>query len=511
MQIIRQPWHSEKNAEILSALLDLANKEIIRLKKVVSDIEGERALAQQRALNIEESLRVLRKRFFGKKSEKSAGTRERDRLNSDPELLVHSENLLPPAVKKRTRDLETQERIHESSEEELRSMSESLGLKEPSASQWEEISNLFDQSTEIEIIERVYKKILHKRKKYRLKKEFEIPEKEVILTAPSAVKLVPGAGYSIDFAVSVIVDKYLSHIPLERQCRSMGSLGLCGMSTQVLYNLCRISHEHLSEISEKIKAEVISQRLVHSDETKWPVTNGRDSDGYMWIVSNSKGAYYRFEPTRSGKVVKETLEGFSGIVMSDGYAGYYQFRKSQTHVLALCHAHARRYFKDIEDDNPEVKYILDLWEALFKIEHLARSFEELHSLRQDRSQKVIDKMRTWLMEKWPEARGESGLKKAVEYSLNHWVELTEFLKDPIIPLTNNEAERTIRQAVMGRKNFYGSRSIDGADVTATMYTVIESCKRVEIDPRDYLKITLRNLAAGEAALTPFEMARQLRQ
>ncbi len=60
---------------------------------------------------------------------------------------------------------------------------------------------------------------------------------------------------------------------------------------------------------------------------------------------------------------------------------------------------------------------------------------------------------------------------------------TLFLEIPEVPLTNNEAERTIRQAVMGRKNFYGSRSIDGADVAAVIYTIIESCKKVELDPR----------------------------
>lgn len=60
-------------------------------------------------------------------------------------------------------------------------------------------------------------------------------------------------------------------------------------------------------------------------------------------------------------------------------------------------------------------------------------------------------------------------------------------------------ERTIRQAVMGRKNFYGSRSIDGADVAAIMYTIIESCKKVELDPRDYLSITLKSAAARQRA------------
>jgi transposase len=115
---------------------------------------------------------------------------------------------------------------------------------------------------------------------------------------------------------------------------------------------------------------------------------------------------------------------------------------------------------------------------------------------------IINKMKIWLFEKFPESRPESPLRKAIQYSMNHWGELTKFLEDPVIPLSNNEAERTIRQAVMGRKNFYGSRSIDGADVAAIMYTVIESCKKAELDPRQYFLATLKKATAGEPAETP---------
>lgn len=507
----RPVWYDESNPEILRALLDLSNNEIKRLRSVVTQIEKESAKTAQEKFTFEESLKILRKKYFGKKSEKSAKPRERDRLNDDPELTVHSHNLLPPPTKKQVRDLETQEIVHPSNNEDLKSMSESLGLKNPGAHQWEEIPGLFDQSVEITVVEREYKKILHKRKKYRLKKEFALPEKQVIVAAPGGVKLIPGGSYSIDFTVATIVDKYVNHIPLERQCRAMGSLGLHGMSTQVLYNLARVAGVHLESIVEQIKNEILRQALVHSDETKWPINNGKDGNGYMWIVSNNCGSYYRFEPTRSGKVVKETLEGFIGVVMSDGYAGYYQFKKSQTQDLALCHAHARRNFWDIKDDNPIANEIIDMWDELFKFERLARNFDELKEIRNTRSRPLIEKMKKWLMDQFPESRPESYLRNAIQYCFNHWPELTKFLDNPIIPLSNNEAERTIRHAVMGRKNFYGSRSIDGADLTAIMYTIIESCKKVELDPRDYFLITLRTAAGGEPTETPFEMAKRQRQ
>lgn len=502
---------SESDPRVLRAIAKMLDSENQRLTDVIKKIQAEQAKQAQQKINIEEFLSIFRKKFFDKSSEKSIKDRNRDRMNEYPELLVHSQNLWPPPRKKATRNLESEERVHEASDEDLKSMSELLELKDPSASQWEEIPNLFDQSVEINIVERQYKKIVHKKKKYRLKKEFELSEKQMIVAAPGPVKFVPGSSYSTEFVASIVIDKYLNHIPLERQCRIMGSLGLGNMHTQVLYNLSRLASEYLFPIAEKIKDEVLDHLLVHSDETPWPINNKKDSDGYMWIISNNRGSYYRFEPTRSGKVVKETLQGFKGTIMTDGYSGYYQFRKDININLSLCHAHARRYFWDIKEDNPVAQEIIDLWENLFKIEHLAKDFDDLKVIRDKKSRPIIDEMKKWLMERFPESRPESPLRKAIQYSMNHWTELTKFLNDPIIPLTNNEAERTIRQAVMGRKNFYGSKSIDGADVAAIMYTLIESCKKVEIDPREYFLVTLKQSSAGESTETPYEMAFRLRQ
>jgi transposase len=502
---------SESNPEILRALAKLLESEVSRLNHVIKQIQDEKVISTQQNLNLEESLNILRKKYFGKSSEKSFQDRKRDRMNEDHELLLHSQNLLPPPKNKAVKDLPQEELIHEASDDDLKSMSEALGLTNASSAQWEEIPGLFDQSVEVTIIERSYKKILHKRKKYRLKKEFALSEKKMMIAAPGPAKFVPGATYSVDFAVSVIIDKYLNHLPLERQCRMMDSLGLHNMQTQTLYNVARLGAEYLGVIAERIKNEVLSHALVHSDETQWPINNKKDSDGYMWIISNNRGSYYRFEPTRSGAVIRETLKEFNGTVITDGYSGYYQFKTSLTKNLALCHAHARRYFWDIQEGNPDVKEILDLYEDLFKLEHLARNFEELKLIRNEKSRLIIDKMKKWLAEKFKESREESPLRKAIQYSQNHWNELIKFLEDPLIPLSNNEAERTIRHAVMGRKNFYGSRSIDGADVAATMYTIIETCKKFELDPREYLLATLKLASEGKPTETPLETACRLRQ
>ncbi len=506
------PIEKENDPRILKGMVMLMDAEIKRLNDLVLKINSEKAKSEQVAFGYEESLKILRKKFFGKSSEKSIRDRFRSNKEADAEVLLHSQNLIPPLEKNKTNKLFEEIQIHEMTDAELKTASLEFGLENPESDQWEKVNNFFEDSVEIEILERSYKKIKHRRQKYKLKSKLNNLDKEsVIITAEGPTKLLPGSSYSIDFAVSSIVDKYLNHIPLERQVRMMNSLGLKCMNTNTLYNLASVVAVYLEPVAEKIKKDILSLGLVHSDETPWPINNNKDSNGYMWIISNQKGSHYKFESTRSGLVIKETLGDYKGTIMSDGYSGYTQFRKENSSITsALCHAHARRYFWDAKETYPEAEEYIKLYEELFLIERSAKSFDELRILRQEKSKIIIDKMYNWLGENLIHARRETSFLKAINYSLKNWKELTLFLEDESIPLTNNEAERTIRHAVMGRKNFYGSRSINGADVTALIYTIIESCKKVELDPREYLLKTVRSAAKKEKLFTPFEMATHLR-
>lgn len=514
---------NENDPRILKELLKLAQNHIKYQDDLLKKYILEKDKALQQKFSAEESFLILQKRMFGKSSEKSARdeTDDFDRLRSadESELTLHSQNIVPPVSKKQTKKLDEQIVYSELSEDELKKASVEMNLEGASADQWEKLDGLVEESVMVTVIERRFLRKVIRRQKYKLKQEFNNTEKDVVLITAEhpELRIAPGCGYSIDFATAVIVDKFLYHLPYERQVREMASLGLQNMSTQVLYNVARLMGLHFESVADEIKNEILSKSLVHADETTWPINNKKDSDGYMWIISNQLGSYYRFEPTRSGKVIKETLENYEGWLMTDGYSGYSQFKeKKDKDVLALkiklaqCHAHARRYFKDVEEQNPEIKEYLEFYKELSLYEKQARDFEDLRIIRRTKSKPLIEKMHAWLLDQLPRSRAELGFRKAIEYSINQWPQLIKFLDDPVIPLTNNEAERSIRQVVMGRKNFYGSRSIDGADLAAMMYTIIESCKKFELDPRQYILETLKASAAKQKALTPYKFALKLR-
>ena len=103
------------------------------------------------------------------------------------------------------------------------------------------------------------------------------------------------------------------------------------------------------------------------------------------------------------------------------------------------------------------------------------------------------------------------MRKAINYTMNHWAGLTLFLTDNRVPLTNNDAERTLRHGVVGRKNFYGSKTINGADVAATLYTIIQSCQKIELEPTSYIRYAVNTKIQGNPPLTTREYARSIRR
>lgn len=92
----------------------------------------------------------------------------------------------------------------------------------------------------------------------------------------------------------------------------------------------------------------------------------------------------------------------------------------------------------------------------------------------------------WMRQERRRLSSRSPLAKAMEYSLKRWPALTRFLEDGRICMTNNAAERAVRGIAMGRKNWTFAGSDSGGRRAAAIYTLIETCKLNDIDPRAWL-------------------------
>lgn len=504
------PIQHETDIEVLrryTLWLEDANQEL--LKENVQ-LKGKLDGSRQGFLNddLRDQLTRLREKFFGFGREELKTRADRPVGHNRPSLKMHGKRWEEtpadgtPQDQRRVGSLPNSI-IHDFNEKELEGEAVTRGILPKTASVWHRMKNFFQDSVEITVIERVYQKVVHRQAKYRLKDEYNTTGKQVIITAPGPVKLKPGCQYSVDFAISVVSDKYEYHLPLERQRRKMEAAGL-DVDVKTLFSLCQTVAEHCDKsVIDKIRQDIFSDFCaVHLDESPWPII-GSDSTSYMWALSNRVGSYYQFEPTRSGKIAKELLKDYKGAVLTDGYAGYNRIKNTEGVRVGHCWSHARREFYERYDDFPnEVVAILKMIDELFDIEAKATTFEDLKQLRRNESKPLVDEIYRWLLDTRPRFLPGDGIVKAINYCMKFWPELTLFLTDLTLPLSNNDAERALRHIVMGRKNFAGSKTINGADVAATLYTVIESAKKVGLQPREYLKYLITERWHRREPLSP---------
>ena len=105
---------------------------------------------------------------------------------------------------------------------------------------------------------------------------------------------------------------------------------------------------------------------------------------------------------------------------------------------------------------------------------------------------------------WANSRNaapKSKLGIALNYLKNQWVDLTTYLQNGRIELSNNRAERSIKPFVISRKNFLFANTARGAQSSAVLFSLIETAKENGLDPYRYLTWLL-NETPRKAAVDP---------
>lgn len=87
----------------------------------------------------------------------------------------------------------------------------------------------------------------------------------------------------------------------------------------------------------------------------------------------------------------------------------------------------------------------------------------------------------------------SAIAKAIDYSLNHWPALSEFLRDDAVPVDNNHVENQIRPWALGRRNWLFMGSQLAGERAAVVMSLLQSAKLHGHDPFAYLKAVLTRL------------------
>ncbi len=477
----------------VARLLDRENARLhgrlVELTRMLAEARGEVAVQLQLEIDLlQQTLAARNQALFGRSSEKRAPAQEKTNGKPSVPRRGHGPTAQP--------SLPVVEEIHQLDEPDRVCPQCGGALAE-----W---ADQFEEAEEIDVVERSFRIVRHRRQKYRC-------GCGCIETALGPHKLIEGGRYSVGFAAGVAIAKYADHIPLARQERQMRRAGLI-VGTQTLWDQIFALSRHLEPTYRALFDYVLEAPVVGADETTWQLMEKkRSAKWWVWAVSRPEAVFYQILSSRSAEAAGEVLRGFCGIVVADGYSAYPSLQKQIREAggtgvfdLACCWAHCRRKFVEAEPHYPLATQMINLIRELYEIEERGRECGDLAALaelRRTESAALTEKIRLWLAEQACTVLPHSSLGKAIGYAQSFWPGLTRFLEDSRIPIDNNATERALRGVAVGRKNHYGSRSIRGTQVAALFYSLIESAKLSGIEPAYYLREAAARAIANPGTVT----------
>lgn len=403
----------------------------------------------------------------------------------------------------------------------------------------------YEVSTRLHLIPETLAQLVIKRERVGL-----ADTRETLVTAPPLAALIPKGKLSDDFVHQIVLRKYLLGLPLYRQAQDLERRLGSEISRSTLCDAVNRSAEVYRGISDAILTAVISQRIIHADETPIrQLRGGADGastiTGYFWVLYAGDQVVFHYAPSRAQSVVKALFgindddggepwdPGGLFALMCDGYVGYNPIFDAtlaerppgtpRTAVTRLaCWSHVRRKFFDLRDTYQHARDLITACDAVFRVEREAKreiqrqqlSGDAAIALRHDHRQRdglaAVANVKTILDRIAPLYPTGMAMSAAITYALKLWPSLTAYLATGDLPMSNNDCERAIRPVAVGRKNYLFVGSEDGGEHAAIWYTIIENCRLQGINPQRYLEYVTPKLVNGNpgdlAALTPAALA-----
>ncbi len=344
----------------------------------------------------------------------------------------------------------------------------------------------------------------------RVREKFSCRACEGITESPAPSHPIPRGFAGPSLLAMILVAKFLLHQPLNRQAATYAREGVEIDATTMADRVgaCVVA---LQPVIAALRAHVLKAERVHADDTTVPVlAKLKTRTGRIWIYlrddrpfggADPPAAFFEYSRTRHGEYPSKHLEGWTGVMQADAFAGFNELydarRKPGPIIEATCWAHARRKFFELAKlaKAPIAKEAVRRIDELFEIECAinGKTPDERKAVRQERSKPLVAALETWLREQRALLSSKSELAKAINYSLNHWAAFARFLDDGRICLSNNAAERGLRGVAVGRRNWTFAGSDSGARRAAAAYTLIETCKLNDVDPQAWLAHVLATL------------------
>jgi transposase len=339
-----------------------------------------------------------------------------------------------------------------------------------------------------------------------------------VFTAPSP----PGVGeekYDEQATSMVALLKYGTGLPFNRIEKLQAGMGI-PLPAATQWELVRDGAKRIAPVHDELIRQAAHGEVVHNDDTTMKVLEltpeqraaaigdnkadertGVFTSGIVSTVEGHKIALFFTGAKHAGENLSDVLarrkaELAPPIQMCDALAA--NTTGEFDTILANCMAHGRRKFVEVADNFPaECRQVLETLREVYKNDAVAKknemsAAERLH-FHKTKSAPLMTDLQTWMTNLIDEHKVEpnSGLGEAIRYMLNHWEELTLFLRKPGAPLDNNVCERALKKAILHRKNALFYKTLNGARVGDVFMSLIHSAELNGIKPLEYLAALLR--------------------
>ena len=385
----------------------------------------------------------------------------------------------------------------------------------------EELSQAFPSGKYKRLPDEVYKRLEYQPAGFKVIEhhvavyagEGNAADESAIVRADRPADLLRNSITTASLMAAVFNYKFVNSQPIHRMIQEFERQDVYIPSQNVCRWVIECSNRHLKRIYDRLKEKLFSYQVIHADETPVEVRkDGRPagSKSYMWVYRSgalepNPFVLYDYQKTRKADHPREFLKGYHGYCMTDGYQVYHAIDSERDDItVAGCWAHARRGFADVikasskDDPNlPEtVAYkALQIIQTMYRYEKLYadKSAEERKKLRTKECAPLVDAFFAYLKAESVTVAEKSKTGKAIAYCLNQEKYLRVFLTDPIIPMDNNAAERSIRTFCVGKHNWYLIDTISGAQASAIAYSIAETARANDLKPYEYFKYLLEEI------------------
>lgn len=332
-----------------------------------------------------------------------------------------------------------------------------------------------------------------------------------------AIRILDNSLLTSSLMAGIIEEKYVNHMPANRIHEDFLRKGV-EISRQRIAHWCIIiADRYLSHMYEKLRDEICNAKLLHCDETPFVLRHHESGESrskdYMWIYHTDwkygSPPIYLYDYPKNGSrnvdSISKFLGTYQGILVTDGYQVYHSLEKKDPDrfTVAGCWVHARRKFAEYLKSTKDNARGTIAYEAVQRISSIYRadkavnnkSDEERLRHRQEQVKPLVDAYFAWAKTLIMSGTIDKGstVFRALSYSINQEKFLRAFLDNPIIPLDNNDAERSIRSFCIGKHNWYVIDTPKGATSSAMLYSIAETAKANNLKTFEYIKYLLDQL------------------